>query len=136
MNLTEEKDRPQISAAWRNPKSQSRNPQGEAATPGEKSSSFKTYLEGIGAKKKGLELALREQGVKSSLYEFVRNMIMISLVLGIAIGATLIILFMHIGLGLPQAIILGVLLGVVVGFMAFQTFLNFQHTGASPTQRL
>lgn len=105
--------------------------------PMRKSSSFKNYLEGIGAKKKGLELALREQGVKSSLYEFVRNMIMISVVLGIAIGATLIILFMHIGLGLPQAIILGVLLGVVVGFMAFQNFLSYPtHRGKSNSKAI
>lgn len=91
--------------------------------------SFKNYLEGIGAKKKGLETALREQGVKTSLYQFVRNMMIAAALLGAVIGVTIIILFMHIGLALAQSVILGGLLGAVIAFMAFQTFLNF------PTQK-
>ncbi len=87
--------------------------------------SLKTYLEGIGAKKKGLESALREQGVKVGLYEFVRNMLFASLALGVILGATIILLFQHIGLQQPQSIVLGALLGVVSFYVAFQTFLDF-----------
>lgn len=92
-------------------------------------SGIKMYLEGVGAKKKGLEIALREQGVKTSLYEFVRNMLIASAALGLVLGITMIILFMHIGLALTQSVLLGGLLGFVIFYMAFQTFLNF------PTQK-
>jgi archaeal flagellar protein FlaJ len=88
-------------------------------------SSFKNRLEDIGRKKKGLEGALREQGVKTSMYQFVRNMLVAAAVLGLVIGITIIILFQHIGLDLAPSVILGGLLGVVIAYMAFQTFLNF-----------
>lgn len=105
-------------------------PKAGIGSPGSrKSSGFKTYLESIGAKKKGLEFALKEQGVKSSLYEFVRNMLIASLALGIVLGATFILFFQHINLSMQASIVLGGLLGLVVFYMSFQTFLNF------PTQK-
>lgn len=91
--------------------------------------SFRNYLEGIGSKKKGLELSLREQGVKVSIYEFVRNMLIASAMLGAVIGVTLVILFQHIGLALAQSLVFGVMLGVVLFYMSFQMFLNY------PTQK-
>jgi flagellar protein FlaJ len=98
---------------------------------------FKTYLQGIGAKRKGLEAALRDQKIKVGLYEFVRNMLIASLVLGAILGATLVVLFMHIGLALAQSIVLGALLGVVCFYMAFQTFLNFPtHKSGSTTKNI
>ncbi|MGI0100225.1 MAG: type II secretion system F family protein [Candidatus Micrarchaeaceae archaeon] len=90
---------------------------------------FKNYLEGIGTKKKGLEFALREQGIKISMYEFVRNMLLASIALAVVIGATIIILFMHLNLPLSTSVVLGALLGAVIGYMAFQNFLNY------PTQK-
>jgi archaeal flagellar protein FlaJ len=105
-------------------------PAGTYGAPGSrKPSGIKTYLEGVGAKKRGLELALKEQGVKTTLYEFVRNMLIAAAVLGVVLGATIIILFMHIGLLLEPSIVLGALLGFVIFYMAFQMFLNF------PTQK-
>ncbi|MDE1870792.1 MAG: type II secretion system F family protein [Candidatus Micrarchaeota archaeon] len=99
----------------------------EARIPGSQRApnGFKTYLEGIGSKRKGLEMALREQGVKATLYEFVRNMLIASIALGIVLGATIFLLFQHIGLQLMQGVILSGLMGVVVFYMSFQTFLNF-----------
>ncbi len=87
--------------------------------------SFKLYLEGMGAKKKGLEHALKEQGVKSSLYEFVRNMLIAGIMLGIVIGATMIILFQHLGVAPPKNYLLGGMLGAVMAYMAFNMFLDF-----------
>ncbi len=88
-------------------------------------SGFRTYLEGVGAKKKGLEASLRSQGVKASLYEFVRNMFLAAAVLGIVIGIALFFLFQQIGLALPQTTIFSLLLGFAIFFVGFQTFLNF-----------
>lgn len=97
----------------------------QAGSIGSKTGSLKTYLEGVGAKKKGLEAALRDQGVKVGLYEFVRNMLFAAIALGAVLGGTIIILFQKIGLAEAQSIILGGLLGVVAMYVSFQTFLNF-----------
>ncbi len=95
------------------------------AKVGKGSSKIKNYLEGIGEGKKGLELALRAQGVKVEMYEFVRNMLIASIALGIVISGTMIILFQYVGLDLIQSGVISVLLGVVVFYVSFQTFLNF-----------
>ena len=88
--------------------------------------SFKNYLEGIGAKRKGLEFSLREQGIKASLYEFVRNILIASIAIGVIIGATVIILFLDIlSLGLQKSIMFGILIGFVAGYVSFQNFLNY-----------
>lgn len=100
-------------------------------------SSFKNYLEGIGAKKKGLELALREQGIKTPMYEFVRNMLLVSVLLAIVIGATMVLLFQHIGLSVVQGAVLGGLVGVMVAFIAFQNFLSYPiHKGSSSSKAI
>jgi flagellar protein FlaJ len=112
-------------------------PSSKGPAPLKRSSNFRTYLEGIGAKKKGLENALRQQGVKTNIYEFVRNMLIAAAMLGLVIGITIVVLFQHIGLQLLQSIIFGVLLAVVVFYMAFQTFLNFPtHKGRSSTKNI
>ncbi len=96
-----------------------------AYVPLKKPSGFKTYLEGVGANKKGLENALRNQGIKTGLYEFVRNMFIAALSLGLVLGATLFILFNQLGLAMLQTVIFSVLIAVLSFYMAFQTFLNY-----------
>jgi archaeal flagellar protein FlaJ len=91
--------------------------------------SLKNYLTEIGTKRKGLEFALREQGIKISIYEFVRNMLVAAIALGVVLGFTMIILFQHAGITGARSIVLGVLLGAVVIFASFQIFLSY------PTQR-
>ncbi len=91
--------------------------------------SFKNYLEGIGVKKKGLEFALKEQGIKATMYEFVRNMLIASIALGVILGATLVILLQFLGLSMVKAGLFGVLMGFAIGYMGFQMFLNY------PTQK-
>lgn len=109
---------------------------GTYAGPGSrKSGGLKTYLEGIGAKKKGLEFALKEQGVKTTLYEFVRNMLIASAALGIILGITFVLLFQHINLAVEQSIVLGGLLGFVCFYMGFQTFLNFPMQKSKSTSK-
>ncbi|MGD0510628.1 MAG: type II secretion system F family protein, partial [Candidatus Micrarchaeaceae archaeon] len=106
------------------------------STTYKKPSGFKNYLEGVGAKKKGLEMALRERGVKTSLYAFVRNMLIASAMLGVVIGIVLIVLFMHIGLALEQSVVLGALLGFAIAFMAFQNFMNYPTSRGKSTSKM
>lgn len=102
----------------------------KAATASTKApSGFKTYLEGIGSKRKGLEIALREQRIKATLYEFVRNMLIASIGLAIVLTATMFLLFNRLALQLTQSVVLSSLIGVAVFYMSFQMFLNF------PTQK-
>ncbi len=100
-----------------------------SAMKGRKPTGFKNYLEGIGAKKKGLEFALKEQGVKATMYEFVRNMLIASIALGVILGATLVILLQFLGLSMVKAGLFGGLMGFAAGYMGFQMFLNY------PTQK-
>jgi flagellar protein FlaJ len=75
--------------------------------------------------------------VKTSLYEFVRNMFVAAVAFGIVIAITVIILFQYLGLALLQSLIFGVLLGVVVFYASFQTFLNFPtHKTKSSTKNI
>ncbi len=92
---------------------------------GGKGSSWKHYVEGMAAKHKGLESALREQGIKSSVFEFVQRMIFASIMVGIAITVAMIILFIRIGLNAAASIVLGIMLGVAIFYVALGSFLNF-----------
>jgi flagellar protein FlaJ len=90
-----------------------------------KPTKFKLYVENLGAKHKGLEGALLEQGIKSSLYEFVRRMVIASMMLAAIMGVALVIMFYNIGLPAVSAVLLGGLVGVAIFFVGLQSFLNF-----------
>lgn len=95
----------------------------------ERESRIKLYIESIGAKHKGLEAALREQNIKESLYEFVKRMIIASVMLAVVLSITMLILFVRIGISVIVAPILAGLLGIAVFYVALGIFLNF------PTQK-
>lgn len=89
-------------------------------------SKFQMYLEGVGAKSKGLENAMRAQGMKISMYQFIRNMMIVSIILAFAVGIAIFILFeSRTALALPLDVIFAILIGIVVYMMAFQSFLNY-----------
>ncbi len=86
---------------------------------------FRLYIESLGAKQKGLDVALREQGIRQSLYDFVKRMVIASITLAIVVGFSLIIVFMRIGMELPESIILGFAVGIGVFYVGLHNFLNF-----------
>ena len=102
-------------------------PQGQKVQiPGQaKSGSWKHYVQGIGAKHKGLENALKEQGIKYSVFEFVQRMIIASIAVAVAIAISMAALFTRIHLPLATSIILALLLGVAIFYVALGSFLNF-----------
>ncbi len=93
--------------------------------PQKKPNRWHLFVEGIGAKHKGLEQTLREQGIKGTLYSFVQRMIIAAMMIGIVLGITFLVLFIHLGLTLPAAVILAALLGFMVFYMGMNMFLNF-----------
>jgi len=124
-------------------------PQGAAASPpmprgvgkparpiNLKPSKFKLYVEGIGAKQKGLETALRDQGIKESLYSFVKRMIISSVLVGAVVGITLAVLFSHLGLNPIESVLLGAVLGFAVFRSALTSFLRFPTAKKSRSGKL
>ncbi len=94
-----------------------------------KPTKMKLFIENIGAKHKGLEVALKQHNIKSSVYEFIKRMLIASIILGVAIGITMILLFNKIGMQILESVLFGALIGVMVFYMGFRNFLNF------PTQK-
>jgi len=92
---------------------------------GEKPGKWHLFVEGMGAKHKGLEQTLKDQGIKGTLYSFVQRMIIAAMLIGIVLGITFAVLFIHLGLLLPEAIILAILIGFMVFYVGLNTFLNF-----------
>ncbi|MCL4374103.1 MAG: type II secretion system F family protein [Candidatus Marsarchaeota archaeon] len=94
------------------------------AGPG-KPSRIRLYIEGVGAKHKGLELALRERGIKGTVYDFIKRMLIASAMLGVILAFTAFLLFGKLHLPVAYNAIFSVLLGVVIFRIAFINFLNF-----------
>ena len=88
-------------------------------------SAFSKKLENIGKKRKGLEAAMKEQQMKISMYDFVRNMLIAAISFGAVTGAASLILFLHILPTETAAVILSALIGLMVGSFTFQLFLGF-----------
>ncbi len=87
------------------------------------------YISSIGAKHKGLETALREQGIKESLYEFVKRMLIASVALSVVIAVAMLILFIKLGMSVFAAVLFSAVLGISIFYTALGTFLNY------PTQK-
>lgn len=90
-----------------------------------KPTKMKLYIEKLGAKQKGLEAALRQQGIKESLYDFVKRMLIASIMLAIVLGITTIILMVHIGIAAGAAVLLGFVVGLVAFYVGLNMFLQF-----------
>jgi pilus assembly protein TadC len=102
-----------------NPISQAR------AGPQKRPGRWHLFIEGIGAKHKGLEQTLKDQGIKGTLYSFVERMIIAAMAIGFVLGITFFVLFLHLGLLAPEAAVIAILLGFVVFYMGMNMFLNF-----------
>ncbi|MCL5262307.1 MAG: type II secretion system F family protein [Candidatus Marsarchaeota archaeon] len=98
-----------------------------------------TYIEGIGAKQAGLELALKEQHINESLYSFVQRIVFTSMILAAIIAVTVFALFIHIGISGIAAAFLGIMLGFAIFYGFLRSLLNFPKrravTGAKLVER-
>ncbi len=90
-----------------------------------KPTKIKLYIENLAAKQKGLEVALIDNGVKGSVYDFVRRMLIASAMLGGAIGVSLALIFFKMGLPTLTSVLVGVALGFAVFYTGLQNFLKF-----------
>lgn len=98
---------------------------GVPGSPGMRPSRWRLYIEGVGAKHKGLEQALKDRKINQSVYSFIQRMVFASIMLSAIIGGTLIILLSHVGFPVAEAVLFGVIIGVAMFYMFLNSFLNF-----------
>ncbi len=79
------------------------------------------YLEGVAAKHKNIESAMRELGMNVSLFSFVKRMFVYSVVVALIVTVALGALFLKIGLNPIFALVLG----FAFWQMFFQKFINY-----------
>ncbi len=94
-----------------------------------KPTKFRVYIENIGAKHKNLEIALRAQGIKESLYDFIKKMLIAAIMLSSVLAVSMFVVFFKNGVNPPLAAVLSGALGIGIFYMFFNGFLNF------PTQK-
>ncbi|MGI0141333.1 MAG: type II secretion system F family protein [Candidatus Micrarchaeales archaeon] len=94
-----------------------------AAAIGKKYSGFQIYIAKTAAARKDLEISLREQGIKTTPYDFVKKMFTYAIVTAAIVGVVTSIALYEVGLG--SGIILGVLLALAVYIGLFNKFINY-----------
>jgi flagellar protein FlaJ len=90
-----------------------------------KPSAWKNYVQGIGVKNAKLEEALRDQGIKSSLFEFVQRMLIAAIMIAGIIGIVGFMLFMRLGFPVITTLVISLALVVAVFQASLHSFLNF-----------
>ncbi|MGC8662272.1 MAG: type II secretion system F family protein [Candidatus Micrarchaeia archaeon] len=88
-------------------------------------SKFKLYIAGIVAKHKDLEVALREQRIKESVYDFTKKMMINSIILSTIIAIAIAVLLLRYGLNIIVSGLFAVLLGISFYMVLFNKFLQF-----------
>jgi flagellar protein FlaJ len=87
--------------------------------------SFKIYLESIGAKQPGLDKALLSARIKETMYSFVKRMLFASVALAVIIGIVIFFMFNKLGLTLIENILFTAIIFVSVLKFSFTAFLQF-----------
>jgi len=88
-------------------------------------SAWKLYLASVAAKHKGLEEAIRKQGIKGTVAEFVQRMMVSAGMMAVVIGISIIILLIRLSLPTIEAVMFGILMGIAIFYVSFNSFLNF-----------
>ena len=90
-----------------------------------KQNPWRHHIEQLAIKNRKVESALRQQGIKESLYDFIQRMFVASIMVSIVIAVTILIVFSHIGLPIEEAVLIAAVMGVAINQVAFKTFMNF-----------
>lgn len=86
---------------------------------------FFLYVESIEGKHKGLEAALREQGIRQNVHEFIQRMLIASIALAVILAITMTFLFFSVGLPVFNCIVFGLIIGVATYYVSFGEFINY-----------
>lgn len=95
--------------------------QKQKASAEKKYSSFQIFIAKTAAQHKDLEISLREQGVKSTPYDFVKKMFWYAAMTAIVVSIVTIVALVQVGLFWG----LGALLGIAIFFTLFNKFIQY-----------
>ncbi len=90
-----------------------------------KANPFSKYISKTAAKQKGLQAALRQQGIDTDVYSFVKRMTIAAIVLAAVIGITTFIILNAIGLQPIEGVLIGAVMGIAVFQAGQRVFLQF-----------
>ncbi|MCL4403171.1 type II secretion system F family protein [Candidatus Marsarchaeota archaeon] len=83
------------------------------------------YIQSVAFKHPKLEDALTARGVKESATDFIRRMLLSSIMMGVLVGAMIIIVLQKTSISMPIELLLGALVAIAVYRMMFGMFLNY-----------
>ena len=86
------------------------------------------YITRIMISKKGLESALRDSGVKSNTYDFIKKMIMFSIIISVVVSILVGAILYKLSLSIPAVIIISLVSLIAVYNMLFNNFINYPIT--------
>jgi pilus assembly protein TadC len=89
------------------------------------SNGFKHLIEGIGAKHQNLDADLRKIGIKTGVYEFVKKMLVSSIILAVVVGGITLVLLLKLLPTPASAFVLAPLIGIAVFVVSFQNFIRY-----------
>ncbi len=107
------------------PRTSSSIPRQPAGSPQGPPGMLRLYIQRIGSKHPDLEGGLRKEGIKESVYDFIKRMLILSVIFTVAIGGvSFVVLFKLLHNPLTAAILAALVAGAVFTSV-FRTFLNF-----------
>jgi flagellar protein FlaJ len=83
------------------------------------------YIERVEAKHKGLEAALREQGIRENVHDFIQRMLTAAIMIAVVLAVSVFFLLLNVGLPLINGIIFAIVIGISAYYIAFGEFLNY-----------
>ena len=110
-------------------------PEAVAGRAQKKPSALGEYFKKVAVKQKGLESALREEGIETTLTDFVKRMFFSALLLSIVLAIVLYLVLTNIGLTVAEGAIFAILLAVAIFQGAFRSFLQYPVARAKQSSR-
>ncbi len=90
-----------------------------------KQNAWVKHIEKLAIKNRKVEIALRQQGIKESLYDFIQRMFIASIMISIVVGIAIFLVLSRTTIALPIAVIFAVMLAFVINQFAFKSFMNY-----------
>lgn len=98
---------------------------GPQAQQKQKQSPLDAYIRKLAIKNRKVEDALKDQHVKGTLYDFIKRMLITSIMISIVMAITIFLLFMRFGVNPAIAAVLAFAIGLAVNQFAFRSFMGF-----------
>ncbi len=99
--------------------------QNKQPAQGQKNSPFNSYIRKLAIKNRKVEDALKDQQVKGTIYDFIKRMLITSIIISVVLAITIFLLFIRLGLNPAVGLLLAFAIGFAVNQFAFKSFMGF-----------